>query len=304
MAGSAPRPSEVSADDVRYLLAVARGGRLVTAGAILGVDHTTVKRRIDRLETVLGAKLVGKGPDGWVLTTLGRDVVSQAASIEEAMERVVGAAHGEHSGVHGTVRVAAPEGFGAFFVAPALARVGARHPGVTTELVTSTRPLAVRGAGQDLTVTIGSRHQTRPGSEALSPYVLRLYASQGYVAAHPPVGSADDLVAHRLVFYVDSLLTVHELDLARVLGGMQVGFGSTSVFAQLEATRRGAGIGLLHAFMAAPDPDLVRVLPDLEFPLQFSLTVRRDAPAVDAVALVRDELFAEVRSRAEELTGA
>jgi DNA-binding transcriptional LysR family regulator len=94
---------------------------------------------------------------------------------------------------------------------------------------------------------------------------------------------------------------VHELDLAPVLGGMRVGFGSTSVFAQLEATRRGAGIGLLHAFMARGVPDLERVLPTVEFPLQFSLTVRRDAPAVEAVALVRDELFAEVQGRAGEL---
>nr|MDQ2699132.1 LysR substrate-binding domain-containing protein [Actinomycetota bacterium] len=217
------------------------------------------------------------------------------------MERVVGAARGEHSGVHGTVRVAAPEGFGAQFVAPALARVVDRHPGIVTELVTSTRPLAVRGSGQDLTITVGATHQVRPGSEVLSPYLLRLYASRAYLAGHPPVESADDLAAHRLVFYVDGLLTVHELDLAPVLGGMRVGFGSTSVFAQLEATRRGAGIGLLHAFMAGSDDALVRVLPELEFPLQFSLTVRRDAPAVDAVALVRDELFAEVAARAGEL---
>ena len=303
MTPSGPRPADVSADDVRTLLAVARAGRLVTAAALLGVDHTTVKRRIDRLEGSLGAKLVAKGSDGWVLTALGRDVVAHAAGLEELMERVVGAA-GEAAGVHGTVRVSAPEGFGAAFVAPALARVVAQHPGVSTELVTSTRPLAVRGSGQDLSVSIGSPTQARPGVELLAPYVLRLYASPEYLASHPPVTAADDLAAHRLVFYVDGLLTVHELDLAPVLGGMRVGFGSTSVFAQVEATRRGAGIGLLHAFMAGADRGLVRVLPDVEFPLQFVLATRRDAPSLEAVALVRDALIGEVRERAAELRPA
>ena len=114
--------------------------------------------------------------------------------------------------------------------------------------------------------------------------------------------SLSDLERHPLVFYVDALLTVRELDLAPVLNGMHVGFGSTNVFAQLEATRSGAGIGLLHAFMAESDPRLAPVLPDeVDFRLMFSLSVRKDSLGVDAVRVVRDALFAEVRQRADEL---
>jgi DNA-binding transcriptional LysR family regulator len=178
-----------------------------------------------------------------------------------------------------------------------------QHPGIVVELVTSTRPLSLRGSGHDIAVTIGSASSSRLPSEVLAPYSLRLYASPDYLASHPAIESVADLENHNLVFYVDALLTVHELDLAPVLNGMRVGFGSTNVFAQLEATRRGAGVGLLHAFMGEPDPGLVPVLArEVDFRLQFALSVRRDSIAVDAVAVVRDAIREEVRARATELS--
>lgn len=297
-----PRPLDVSTDDLRYLLAVARAGRMVSAAALLDVDHTTVKRRIDRLEAALGVRLLDRGADGWELTAIGREVAERASSLEQVVEQVVAAASGEGDRVRGTVRVVAPDGFGSLFVAPALARLQHEHPGIVVELVTSTRPLSLRGSGYDIAVTVGSSAASRLKSEVLAPYSLRLYASPAYLAAHAPITTFADLENHSLVFYVDALLTVHELDLAPVLNGMRVGFGSTNVFAQLEAVRAGAGVGLLHAFMGEKDAGLVPVLPrEVEFRLQFSLAVRRESEDVEAVTLVRDAIKAEVLRRADEL---
>lgn len=297
-----PRPLDVSTDDLRYLLAVARAGRMVSAAALLDVDHTTVKRRIDRLEAALGVRLLDRGADGWELTAIGREVAERASSLEQVVEQVVAAASGEGDRVRGTVRVVAPDGFGSLFVAPALARLQHEHPGIVVELVTSTRPLSLRGSGYDIAVTVGSSAASRLKSEVLARYSLRLYASPAYLAAHAPITTFADLENHSLVFYVDALLTVHELDLAPVLNGMRVGFGSTNVFAQLEAVRAGAGVGLLHAFMGEKDAGLVPVLPrEVEFRLQFSLAVRRESEDVEAVTLVRDAIKAEVLDRADEL---
>jgi DNA-binding transcriptional LysR family regulator len=296
-----PEPHDVSADDLRYLLAVARVGRLVAAAALLGVDHTTVRRRLDRLEAALGARLLDRGADGWQLTETGRAIVETAAPLEGIVEQVVAAASGGDA-VRGTVRVAAPEGFGSLFAAPALARVRAEHPGIALELVTSTRPLSLRGSGFDLAVTVGSPAGARVRAELLTEYALRLYAAPRYLAARPPIGRLADLEGHDLVFYVDALLTVRELDLAAELEGMRLGFGSTNVFAQLEATRAGAGIGLLHAFMGEGAAGLTPVLPrEVDFRLPFMLSTRRDSPAVDAVAIVRDALRGEVEARRDEL---
>jgi DNA-binding transcriptional LysR family regulator len=233
MASDSVHPLDVSTDDLRYLIAVARAGRMVSAATLLGVDHTTVRRRIDRLEAALGVRLLDRGADGWELTAIGREVATRAAGLENIVENVVGATSGGADEVRGTVRIVAPDGFGATFVTAALAAVQAEHPAITVELITSTRPLSLRGAGFDLAVTIGSAATSRLASEPLAAYALRLYASPGYVATHPLIRSLADLDSHPLVFYVDALLMVRELDLAPVLGGMRVGFGSTSVFAQL-----------------------------------------------------------------------
>jgi DNA-binding transcriptional LysR family regulator len=294
---------DVSADDLRYLLAVARAGRLVTAAALFGVEHTTVRRRIDRLETALGVRLLDRSSDGWSLTAIGREIVDAASSVEQAVQAVVATAAGRSGGrVRGTVRVLAPEAFGVLFAAPALARLQGDHPDLEVELVTATRPVGARGSGFDLAVTVGQVRNPRLASETLSPYVLGLYAAQDYLDLHAPIESVDDLAVHPLIFYVDALVTVPELDLRALLGDVHVRFGGTSPFTQLEATRAGAGIGLLHAFMADRDPALVRVLPDeVDLRLQFSLSTRRDSPVLDAILLVRDALRDEVERRAAEL---
>jgi DNA-binding transcriptional LysR family regulator len=247
-------------------------------------------------------RLLDRGADGWELTAIGRDVAMRSAPLEEAVERAVEAATGGELGIRGTVRVVAPEGFAVTFAAPALARLRATSPDLAIELVTSTRPLSLRGAGFDLAVTIGSAAGSRMSSEPLSEYSVRLYASRDYLDAHPPIRSVADLDQHLLVYYVDALLTVRELDLAPLLGGMRVGFGSTSAVAQLEATRSGAGIGLLHAFVAERDRGLVPVLPrEVDFRLQFSMSIRPESRGLAAVGAVRDALLAEVRNRRDEL---
>lgn len=298
-----PDPRNVSADDLRHLLAVARTGRLTAAASLLGVDHTTVRRRLDRLEQALGAKLLDRGADGWELTGIGRDVVQLAGPLDSVVEQVVSVAAHAPETLRGFVRVVAPEGFGVSFVSPALVGLREQHPGVTVELVTSTRPLSMRGSGFDIAITVGSPSSSRIPAEPLADYVLRLYASREYLAARPPIRSLDDLAAHPLVFYVDALLTVRELDLAHLMGDMRVGFGSTNVFAQLDATRRGAGIGLLHAFMAEHVPELEPVLPgDVEFRLAFYLATRGAETPV--VAAARDAIRREVGARAHELVPA
>lgn len=302
-----PSRADLHVDDLLALVAIARAGRMTSASVLLGVDHTTVRRRVTRLERALGARLVDRGVDGWELTELGRQVVESAGDLDRIVDRVVRTASGEGDAgdVRGVVRVVAPDGFGVAFATPALARIGMQHPDVSVELVTSTRPLSTRGAGFDLAVTIGSSTDSRLDVEPLADYALRLYAAPDYLDRTPPIRSLEDLREHPLVFYVDALLSVRELDLVPALGGMRVSFGSTSVAAQLEATRRGAGVGLLHAFLAERDPALRPVLPrEVEFRRRYLLARRRESRGVPAVEAVREALHAEVAARAAELLPA
>lgn len=293
---------DVSTDDLRILLALARTGKLVSAAASLGIDHTTVRRRLRRLESALGDTLIERGPDGWSLTESGRTVAERAAPLEEIVRGVRDATTGDDGGIRGNVRISAPDGFGVRFTTEAIAAVVARHPGITIELVTSTRPLGGRRSAFDIAVTIGEPHGGWLRSELLTRYTLGLYASPDYLARVAPIATVEDLADHRLIFYVDSDLSVAELDLARGFQGTRVGVGCTSVVAQVEVTRLGVGIGLLPGFLAAAREDLVPVLPDqVRFELAYSLGVRGESPASQAVEVVCAEMRSVVAARRDLL---
>ncbi|WP_199821136.1 LysR family transcriptional regulator [Streptomyces fulvoviolaceus] len=308
---SAPRPAgsprsidprRLRADDLRYLLAVSRTGRLVAAADALGVDHTTVSRRVAALEKSIGLRLIERGTDGWTLTEIGRAISENARVIEEAIDRVVDTVAGRDSpSLHGTVRVSAPDGFGTAFATPALARVRRHHPQLQVELITATRQLALRPSGFDLAVVIGVPSSSRLVTEHLTDYTLGLYACDDYLAKYGRPESVAELREHPLIFYIESMLQVGDLDIERHLPGMTPAFSSTNVFAQLEATQQGVGIGVLPAFLTQRTR-LRRLLPDeIDIRLPITLAVRREAVTHAAVRALWAALRQEVAERADEL---
>src|SRR5688500_17022353 len=97
-------------DDLRVFLAAARGRSLAGAALRLGMDATTVGRRIQRLESALGATLFVRSAKGLTLTSAGARLHQSAVSIEAAVET---AREGDtRPGVSGTVRISASEAFG------------------------------------------------------------------------------------------------------------------------------------------------------------------------------------------------
>jgi DNA-binding transcriptional LysR family regulator len=126
-------------DDVRVFLAVARAGGLMAAGRRLGMDQTTVARRMSALETAFGARLIERSSRGVSMTGQGAGLFAYAERMEaEALAAseqlgLVG------QGIVGVVRLATPETFGAGIVAPAAARLHALHPGLQLELAPAAR---------------------------------------------------------------------------------------------------------------------------------------------------------------------
>jgi len=294
----------VRADDLRYLVAVANSGRLVAAAAALGVDHTTVSRRIKSLEKVLHARLIERGADGWELTEAGRAVAEHARPIQHAVEQAAMAVRGARPDtLTGTIRIAAPDGFGVAFVVPALAQVRRQHPDLNVELITATRELRLYQSGFDLAIGVGKPVATKVFTELLAEYTLELYASEAYLDARGEPQTAEDLSRHTLVFYVESMLSIGDLDLTRYLPQATARFTSTNVLAQVEATRHGAGIGLLPKYLALREPTLRRVCAAVApLPSRFSLAVRRDSVSRPSVRAVRQALFEQVRTRAHEMS--
>lgn len=295
-------PSDFRADDLRYLVAVADSGRVVSAAKALGVDHSTVSRRLQALERSLGVRLLDRGPDGWDLTDKGQAVLEHARTVVKAMSTVVQVASGSGStSLSGTVRVTAADGFGTVFVVPAIARVREQHPDLNVELVTGARELTLRETSFDLAVTVGVP-ATRLFTERLCEYDNAFFASDQYLARHGDPESLAELRHHPLVFFVDAMERVHELDVTEYVPEPTIRFSSNNIFAQLEAVRLGVGIGLLSKFMAHRVPGIRPVsayVPPARVPV--TLVARREAARRREVLVIREALRQEVRSRRHEL---
>lgn len=276
-----------NADDLLILLTVARSGRFNRAGETLGLSHVTVARRISALEKALGGKVLVRTGTGWAPTPLG----DRALVAAEAMRSVIDdleSGPATAAEVEDVVRMSAPDGFTAAVAAPAAARLHQHYPGVSVEIVSVTRRAAQHRSGVDIEVVVGEPDVVRAECLHLGHYVLGAYASRAYLKHHAAPSSLGDLAQHDLVYFIGTVLQLDYLDVARrFLPEMRDSVTSTNVFAHVEATRGGGGIGLLPTFLAGRHPDLMRLLDvEVAIPMHYWLVARADAlrrPAVKAV---------------------
>lgn len=291
-------------DDLLVLLAVSRSGKFTTAAQALGLNHTTVSRRIAALEKALGGRVLARAAGGWEVTELG----AQAVAVAERIEAAVGSLGGSGKApdpITGVVRMTATDGFSAYIAAPAVAGLRREHPGLSVEIVTVTRRALQQRSGLDIEVVVGAPQVHRAEAFELGEYMLGMYASRSYLAEHGTPRTAEELTEHQLVYFVDSMLQVDDLDAPRrLVPTMRDGLSSTNVFVHVEATRAGAGVGFLPCFMADLHDDLVRLLPGtFAERLPYWMVLRPDSMRRPAVAAVVQALRKQVAAHRDQLLG-
>lgn len=300
-----PPARRPSADDLLVLLAVGRTGTYTSAADDLGLNHTTISRRIAALEQAMGGRVLARVAGGWELTDLGREALAAAELVESAVRSLAVDAAGQRA-LEGVVRISATDGFSAYIAAPAAAAVQRRHPGVAVEIVATTRRATQQRSGLDIEVVVGEPKVRRAKALRLSDYCLGLYGSREYLAAHGTPSTIAELRDHPLVYFIDSMLQVDDLDLATSFApAMRESVTSTNVFVHVEATRASAGIGLLPCFMADRHPDLVRVVGDqVSIRLTYWLVTRAETLRRPEVAAVVEAIRDRVRDQHDVLLGA
>ena len=273
-------------NDLRVFLGAARSTAFTEAAAKLGLDPTTVARRVQRLEHELKATLFVRSPRGLSLTAAGAALFEAAKQVEATMAEVEA---GEVGALAGTVRISVSEGFGAQFIAPAAPAFLKTQPGLSLEIVANAGFLSASSREVDLAVTLGPPTSQRLEVEKLTPYSLRLYAAPSYLAERGAPGSAADLGGHDFVGYIDDLIYAPELRyLAEIEGAGKPRTTSSSIRAQLELTAAGAGLCVLPDFMAVNNRRLAVVLGDsVRLSRTFWISVHRDLLGLKRVEAVR-----------------
>ncbi|OQM74564.1 LysR family transcriptional regulator [Manganibacter manganicus] len=247
-------------DDVRIFLAVARAGQILGAARRLELNHATVSRRIASLEEALRTKLFRRLTTGSELTAAGARFLEIAERMEADMIAARSAVAGDGEDISGTVRIGAPDGFGVAFLATRLGQLTAQHRELTIQLVPVPRSFSLSRREADIVITVERPTEGRLVAGKLVDYTLGLFASRAYAESHGLPQSAADLSSHTLIGYVPDLIVSPSLDYAAEFSpDWHSTFAISSALGQAEAVRAGAGIGILHTFVARTMPELIPV---------------------------------------------
>jgi DNA-binding transcriptional LysR family regulator len=227
-------------------------------------------------------------------------LISHAERVEGELLRAASSVGERDSHISGTVRLATPEVFGTYLVAPNIVELRERHPGLTLELAPETRSISLSKREADIAVSVRQPPRGRLVTRKLVDYRLGLFASPEYQDRHPKIRSRADLEAHAFVSYVDELVDFPELlALNQAKVGGKIVFRSSSSAAQQTAVAAGAGIGMLHLLAALIDPRIERVLGDeVEARRTYWLVIHADlqrVPKVRAVIDFLDDLVGRMR---------
>ncbi len=141
-------------DDLQTFLAIAREGSLSAAARALKTTQPTMGRRLQAMETRIGARLLERHPRGYVLTSLGETVLGNVERIEAEVIATERAISGKDIALEGVVRVTCVDIVASRILAPAIAKMQCSHPKITVELNTDARALNLNRREADIAVRL------------------------------------------------------------------------------------------------------------------------------------------------------
>ena len=291
-------------DDLHCFLAVARQGQLRKAGQVLGLDATTIGRKLRRLEADVGQTLFEHRRTGHALTAAGTALLAHAEAMEHAAAAIAQEPSQASAGLSGLLRVSVSEGFGTWFIAPRLAAFTRQHPDLTIELAASSGFLNPSRKEADVAILLARPRQGPLTTRKLTDYHLGLYATPEFLAEAGPVTSARALHKLPLVSYIPDFIYAPELKyLDEISAGLKSLLRSSSINAQHQLAAAGAGVAVLPCFMGDGDARLLRVLPQVDIRRTFWLASHQDAVTTPRVRAFIDWLVAETQNARALLRG-
>lgn len=277
-------------DDLRFVLEVSRTGAALSAARAIGVNQTTVIRRIARLEKRLGAQLFERRPSGYAATELGRQVSAVAARIEAEVEGLSSELAARRRAVSGSVKLSAAESLANMLLAPLLQSFHKAYPEVRVELDASDRRVDVARGEADVALRAGSRPEGGGiVARRLPDNDWAVYCSRAYAEEHGCPAGPLDMAGHAILALDGRMAQVPAARWLRALVDEgSIRFRSNSLTNMVSNIRAGLGVGALPCIIGDAEADLVRCFPPpAELRSEMWLVVRaevKSAPHVRALA--------------------
>jgi DNA-binding transcriptional LysR family regulator len=280
-------------DDLRYFLAFARAGSMQAAAKALGVNQSTVQRRIAELEERVGQRLVERHLGGYRLTELGGELRPAAVAIESAVatfERRLAACD---KGLTGIIRVTC----GSILASrlqrtPLIDGFHGRNPGMRVELVISDRRLDLSKEA-DIAIRGGEPRDESLVARKIAEAPWAVYASRAYVERHGRPERPADIERHLVV---DCVVKHSGAQWMRSVAPRATFASRADNHPGLVlAVKSGAGLAALLTFQGDGESELVRVIDRIDLVTPYYLLMHRDMQNTPRVRAFADFVASEIK---------
>jgi len=247
----------VNWDDVQVLLALLRGKKLEVAAKRLGVDTSTLSRRVARLEEQLGARLFVRTREGLKPTATAERLLPHAEAMEANVVALQAALHSGEERASGLVRIATTESLARILVVEGLLEVRRTHPDLVIEILGENRPVDLARGEADVAVRLAALKQASLKARCVGRTGVGMFASPGYLAQRA-LRDGDDLRGHDVLLPTGELSRLPEVEWLAAQAGVRVVFRSNSMQALMDASAAGLGLVPLALGWGDRAPGLVR----------------------------------------------
>ncbi len=284
-------------DDLRIFLAVARVGSISGAARQLEVQHSTVSRRLRKLEETLGARLFDRKTAGYELTLAGENLLQSARRMETEVLHVDSAVLGEDAQLVGPLRVTAINNMASTVLMPIFSRFSQAYPDIELHIEVSNLDSSLSQREADVALRLTNTPTDTLVGKRLVTVASTIYGSREYLRQMREQNRPPKWIGVNCCGFHKSW-TRHACE------DQQHHFYSDDTLLTLSAIRNGLGISFLPCFMGDADPKLERYCdPDPAHDLGLWLLLHPDMKRTARVLAFRQHMAEAIQSEKDVFEG-
>lgn len=289
-------------DDLRHFLAIARHGTLSGAARALGVQQSTMGRRLDALEERIGTRLLQKTPSGFMLTAAGESILGGVERIENEALTIERAITGRDVRLEGVVRLTAVESLAVEILPPIFAAFHDKYPGIMLDVITDSRSLSLTQREADVALRLVAFTQHDLAVRKVADFASGVYASRGYLDRCGLPDFTRGAPDHRTLLRSGEGMSAAEMTwFAGITGKASVALRSNGYYMLAAAAEAGMGLACLPRFLGDASRLIRLDTPSAPPARELWMGVHNDIRHTPRIRAVTDFLAAGLKQQAGAL---